>query len=80
MIGATAKKEIQESRNTYDPFYEKKRQKALRMIYDLKYTFKMEDLARAFLHEYIESNAQRRGTSRSDLNVEDLITSRLICK
>ncbi len=34
--------------------YEEKRQKALRLIYELRFTFGMDRLAREFLREYID--------------------------
>lgn len=35
--------------------YEERRQKALQVLYDLKFTFGMEELAREFLHAYVAS-------------------------
>lgn len=40
-------------RRNVDPAYEERRLKALRLIYELKFTFEMEDLARAFMHQYV---------------------------
>ncbi len=42
-----------------DMQHEEKRVKALRLIYDLKFTFGMDDLARDFLRHYISENADR---------------------
>lgn len=35
--------------------YEVRRQKALQVLYELKFTFGMEELAREFLHAYVAS-------------------------
>ena len=35
--------------------YEERRQRALQVLYELKFTFGMEELAREFLHAYVSS-------------------------
>ena len=51
----TAQSTILHRRRRLDPGYEERRLKALRLIYDLKFTFEMEDLARAFMNQYVAS-------------------------
>ncbi len=56
-----------------DRSYEERRVKALRLIYDLKFTFQMENLARAFLHQYVSSDPQPASG-----HTESLITERIL--
>jgi hypothetical protein len=45
---------------------EEKRLKALRMIYELKFTFGMEELARAFLNEYVSQQPVPEGAAAGE--------------
>ena len=63
-------------RRTLDPVYEERRLKALRLIYDLKFTFDMEDLARTFMNQYVATNPEpqsKRGRSGERLIIDRVI-------
>jgi hypothetical protein len=56
-----------------DDRYELRRRKALQVLYELKFTFGMDELASEFLRCYIEK------TCRSDAGLDgDLITERIV--
>ena len=63
-------------RRNIDPAYEQRRLKALRLIYELKFTFEMEDLARAFMHQYVANTPAPQGAISN--SSDNLIIERVI--